>query len=240
MTVDSGQIQNHHQPYLVADRKDARYILLSEIVNKKVQTESGTTIGRLKDFVFKDGAHYAEVTSLIVGRSMGRPSLNIPWNNVVNVSTERTVVQDSTEGQFSEIKEDKEELLWDMVIDKRILDTKGFAVEVVYDIQLLMVNNKLFIVGADVSRQALMRRLGLRRIAKSLLENEPNRIIPWRYVQPIGPDLTSTKGDVKLTIAAEGLRDIHPEDAADILEELSRRKNTRLQRTRHQVCRQRP
>ena len=223
MTVNSGQIQDRHQNNSIADRKDARYILLSEIANKKVQTESGISIGRLKDLVFKDDPHYAEVISLIVGRSMGRPPLNIPWNSVINVGTERTVVQDPIEGQFLEINEDEDQLLlWDRIIDKRILDTKGFAVEVVYDIQLLLVDNKLFIVGADVGRQALMRRLGLRRLSKSLLENGSKRIIPWRYVQPIGPDLTSTKGDVKLTIAEEGLRDIHPEDAADILEELSR------------------
>jgi CBS domain-containing protein len=223
MTVNSGQIQDRVQNNAIADRKGARYILLSEIANKKVQTESGISIGRLKDLVFKDDPHYAEVTSLIVGRSMGRPPLNIPWNSVVNVGTERTVVQDPKDGQFLEVNEDEDQLLlWDRIIDKRILDTKGFAVEVVYDIQLLLVDNKLFIVGADVGRQALMRRLGLRRISKSLLEGGSKRIIPWRFVQPIGPDLTSTKGDVKLTIAEEGLRDIHPEDVADILEELSR------------------
>ena len=224
MTVNSGQIQDRHQDNSIADRKGARYILLSEIANKKVQTESGISIGRLKDLVFKDDPHYAEVTSLIVGRSMGRPPLNIPWNSVVNVGTERTVVQDPKDGQFLEVNEDEDQLLlWDRIIDKRILDTKGFAVEVVYDIELLLVDNKLFIVGADVGRQAVMRRLGLRRFAKSFLENGVSeRIIPWRYVQPIGPDLTSTKGDVKLTIAEEGLRDIHPEDVADILEELSR------------------
>jgi len=223
MAVNSGQVQNSHQINSIAKGKSAQYILLSEIANKKVQTESGISIGRLKDLVFKDDPHYAEVTSLIVGRSMGRTSLNIPWNSVVNVGTERTIVRDPVEGQFSEINEDDEDqlLLWDRIIDKRILDTKGFAVEVVYDIQLLLVDKKLFIVGADVGRQALMRRMGLLRISKSLLENGSKRIIPWRYVQPIGPDLTSTKGDVKLTIAAEGLRDIHPEDAADILEELS-------------------
>jgi Mg/Co/Ni transporter MgtE len=84
------------------------------------------------------------------------------------------------------------------------------------------VDNKLFIIGADVDRHALMRRLGLGRVAKSVLENGSKEdIIPWRYVQSIEADLTSTKGDVKLTIAKHGLRDIHPEDVADILEELN-------------------
>lgn len=41
-------------------------------------------------------------------------------------------------------------------------------------------------------------------------------------------DLTGTKGDVKLTITREGLKDIHPEDLADILEELSHEDRIRI------------
>jgi Mg/Co/Ni transporter MgtE len=47
-------------------------------------------------------------------------------------------------------------------------------------------------------------------------------LIPWKYVQPLGPDLTATKGSVKLTVAKSRLEEIHPEDMADILEELGR------------------
>jgi len=139
------------------------------------------------------------------------------------VGTEKTIVQDPPEGKYPEIKHNEDQLLLrDKILDKRILDIEGFDVEVVYDIQLLFVENKLFIVAADVGRHALMRRLGLGRVAKSVLGNGSKEdIIPWRYVQPLGGDLTGTKGDVKLTIAKEGLKDIHPEDVADILEELS-------------------
>jgi magnesium transporter len=223
MAVKSDQTRDRYQNNLLVKKEDARYLLLSQIVNKKVQTQTGTGIGKLKDFVFKDDPHYAEVTNLIVGRSLGRPSLSVPWSNVVSVGTEKTIVQDPPEGQYPEIKYEEDQLLLrDKILDKRILDIEGFDVEVVYDIRLLLVDNKLFIIGADVGRHALMRRLGLGRVAKSVLENGSKEdIIPWRYVQSIGADLTSTKGDVKLTIAKQGLRDIHPEDVADILEELS-------------------
>jgi sporulation protein YlmC with PRC-barrel domain len=106
-------------------------------------------------------------------------------------------------------------------LTKRILDIEGFDVEVVYDIQLLLVEKKLFIVAADVGRHALMRRIGLGRVAKSVLENHSKEdIIPWRYVQPLGADLTSTKGDVKLKVLKETLSNIHPVDLADIIEDL--------------------
>jgi CBS domain-containing protein len=203
--------------------KTARYLLLSEIVDKKVQTRTGVTIGRLKDVVFRDDPHYAEVTGLVVERLMGRPALNVPWSNVVDVTKEKTIVQDPPEGKYPEIARAEDLLLLrDKILDKKILDTKGFDVEIVYDAQLLFVENKLFVVGADVSRHALLRRLGLGTISKSLLgDGAKEDIIPWRYVQHLPADLTATKGDVKLTITREGLKDIHPEDLADILEELS-------------------
>jgi len=223
VSTKSSQIREYIQKASQGENKAARYLFLTEIVDKKVQTQSGITIGKLKDLVIRDDRHYAEVTSLIVERSLGRPPLDIAWSNVVSVTTEKTLVQDPPEGRYSEIKHGNDQLLLrDKILDKRILDTEGFDVEVVYDIQLLFVESKLFVVGADAGRHAFMRRLGFGRIVKSILENDSKEdIIPWRYVQPLPADLTGTKGDVKLTIAREGLKDIHPEDLADILEELS-------------------
>jgi len=223
MSANSNQIREYIQKTSLGGNKTARYLFLTEIVNKKVQTQSGVTIGKLKDLVIKDEPRYAEVLSLIVERSLGRPPWNVPWANVVEVTTEKTTVQDPPEGKYPEIKHSEEHLLLrDKVLDKRILDIEGFDVEVVYDIQLLFVEKKLFVVGADVGRHAFMRRLGFGRVAKSVLENGSKEdIIPWKYVQPLPADLTGTKGDVKLSITKEGLKDIHPEDLADILEELS-------------------
>ncbi len=208
---------------LLGLNKPPQYLLLSEIVNRKVQTQSGITIGKLRDLEFRDDPHYAEVTGLVIERSLGRPPYIISWSNVIEVSTKKSLVQDTSEGKYPEIKHGETHLLLrDEILDKRILDLEGFEVEVVYDIQLLFVGNKLFVVGADVGRHALLRRLGFGRVVKSVLENgSKGDIIPWRYVQPLPTDLSGTKGDVRLTITRERLNDIHPEDMADILEELS-------------------
>ena len=221
--MSSNQIREYIRKASLGGNNNTKYLMLSEIVNKKVQTKSGVTIGRLKDLVFKDDPRYAEVIGVIVERSLGRPPLNVPWTNVIDLSTAKTIVQDPPEGKYPEIKHGEEQLLLrDKVLDKRILDTEGFDVEVVYDIQLLLVKDKLFVVAADVDRHAMLRRLGFRRLAKSMHEISSDKdIIPWRYVQALPTDLTGTKGDVKLTITREGLKDIHPEDLADILEELS-------------------
>lgn len=223
MAVKSNQIREYVQKASLGENKSMRYLFLTRIVGKKVQTKDGVTLGDLKDLVIKDEGQYPEVVGLIVERSLGRPSWNVPWNHVVDVTTDKTVVDSPPEGKYPQLKHSEDMLfLRDKVLDKRILDIEGFDVEVVYDIQLLLVENKLFVVGADVGRHAFMRRLGFGRVAKSVLENGSREdIIPWRYVQPLPADLTGTKGDVKLNITREGLKDIHPADLADILEELS-------------------
>ncbi len=202
----------------------ARTFLLSEIIGWKVATTGGTKLGKLKDFAIKDDPNYAEVTLVVVGRPFGDPSLKIPWNSVVKVGTGEVVVRDPPGGGYAEMGAEEDLLLIrDEILDKRVLDTNGLAVEVVYDIELLLVENKLFIVAADSSRRALMRRLGFGRLSQGLPKDSGiEGFIPWKFVQPLGSDLTPTKGDVRLTVAKEKLGDVHPEDLADILEELNR------------------
>ena len=216
--------QSHYPSDLVGKKvpTDAKRLLLSEILDRRVRTESGAKLGHLKDVVFRDDPKYAEVTALIVGRSLGRLPLRVPWTDVIDVGKEETVVQDPKEN-YPELKDlDDQLVLRDKILDKRVLDLTGFDVEVVYDIRLIHVDKKLFITAADVSHSALLRRIHLGKFSKHLL-GDPSKedIIPYRYVQPLGADLTDTKGDVKLTITKDGLRDIHEEDVADILEELN-------------------
>lgn len=223
MSTRMDQIRDYVQRAALGENKNMRYLFLSEIIKKRVQTNDGVTLGKLQDLVIKDEGHYPEVTGLIVERSLGRPSWNVPWNHVVNVTKEKTIIDPPPDGKYPQFKHNEDQLLLrDKVLDKRILDIEGFDVEVVYDIQLLLVENKVFVVGADVGRDAFLRRLGLGRIVKSAFEKDFGKgIIPWRYVQPLPADLTSTKGDVKLSITKDGIKDIHPADLADILEELS-------------------
>jgi CBS domain-containing protein len=201
----------------------ARNFLVSEIIGVRVKAKSGAKLGKLKDFVFVDDPKYAEVTTLIIGRPFGDPSLKIPWGGVLEFGADGIMVQDPPGGKYPEVGPEEDLLLLkDKLLDKKILDTNGFAVEVVYDLQLLLVENKLFMVAADVSRGALMRRLGLGRFSRNVRRRgEMEDFIPWKYVQPLEV-LTPTKGFVKLTVAKDRLGEIHPEDVADILEELDR------------------
>jgi CBS domain-containing protein len=211
---------------LVKEIENTQYLLVSEVMDRKVKTEAGLTLGKLQDFIFVNDPKYAEVTDLVVRRPFGRAPLRVPWVRVRNLGQDGTVVMSLTGGaEYPSIENlDEVLLLRDKILDKRILDTRGLGVDVVYDIQLLKAGNKLFVVAAEVGRDARRRRLGVwGQLASSFSEGATlEERIPWRYVQAIGHELTGTKGDVKLTVTREALNDIPPQDAADILEELSR------------------
>jgi CBS domain-containing protein len=136
----------------------------------------------------------------------------------------RKVFIDIAEG--TAVKDFKSEpdriLVKDMILDKRIIDTDEYEVEVVYDIHLLHTEGRLFVVHVDVSKVGMLRRLRLGWLTRLLGfgVKEP-QLLPWRYVQALPSDIGRFKGDVKLTISWDKIADIHPADLADILEELS-------------------
>jgi hypothetical protein len=109
-----------------------------------------------------------------------------------------------------------------MILDKRIIDTDEYEVEAVHDIHLLYSEGWMFVVHVDVSNAGLLRRLHFGWLARLLYGDLKRlRLLPWRYVQPLPSDIGRFTGDVKLNVSRDKIRDIHPADLADILEELS-------------------
>jgi CBS domain-containing protein/sporulation protein YlmC with PRC-barrel domain len=194
---------------------------LSEIKEKKVLL-NGKKIGWLSDIVIVDADKAAEVTHIVVERPFGYPSLLIPWEKVVSINDVVTVAIESVEKYEGKPAENMV-LLRDHILDKKVLDLNGNEVEVVYDIKLVLRNNRLYVSDVDSSRYGLLRRIGLKGLANfiyGLAKKIRSDTIPWRYIERLPEQITSFKGDVKLKILKEKLSDIPPVDLADMLEEL--------------------
>jgi CBS domain-containing protein/sporulation protein YlmC with PRC-barrel domain len=201
--------------------KPEAMFFLSEVAGKKVILK-GKKIGRLADFIIVDGDKAAEVTHIVIERSFGYPSLLVPWAKVISMNDVITVDIESIE-QYEGKPAENMVLLQDHILDKKVLDLDGNEVEVVYDIQLVLRNNKLYVSAVDSSRYGLLRRIGLKRIANfiyGLASKIRKETIPWMYIEHLPEQITSFAGDVKLKILKEKLSDIPPVDMADILEEL--------------------
>jgi len=195
---------------------------LSEILGAKVLL-SGRKIGRLSDFVIIDGDAAAEVSHLWVSRPFGSPALVIPWEKVRGLTRKQVTVDIESVDRYVADAEKEYLLLKDKVLDKKVLDTEGREVEVVYDIKMAALAGKLYVTDVDLSRYGLFHRLGLKWFA-DLIYNIANRIkrqtLSWGYVQPLPPDISSFRGELRLKVLKETLSDMHPADLADIIEQL--------------------
>ena len=155
---------------------------LSEVMNAKVLLK-GKKIGKLLDLVIIEKDKVAEVTHIVVSRPFGYPSLMVPWDNVSSFSeNDITIDLDDVEKYACKIPEGFI-LLKDFILDKKILDMEDTDVEIVYDIKMVLVKNKLYITDVDPSKNARFRRLGLDKFA-NLIHKKHDK--SKRYLSP-GP-----------------------------------------------------
>jgi CBS domain-containing protein/sporulation protein YlmC with PRC-barrel domain len=197
-------------------------LFLSEILGARVIC-NGRKLGRLEDVIAVDQGKIAEITQLQIKPPFGDPAMLIPYAAVRSLSS-REVILDLADPKSCVREPAPEEILVsDYLFDKKVLDIEDREVEVVYDIRLLKRSGKLYVTDVDISRHGLLRRLGMTTLAKTLYARageEKKRLIPWSYVQALGPHLGSLQGELKLNILKEALSEIHPADLADIVEEL--------------------
>ncbi len=196
---------------------------LSEILGAKVILR-GKKVGTLSDFVIIDGDLVAEVSHLYISRPFGDPPLVIPWDKIRSIKKKEIIVDvESMDKYVADINQPRL-LLKDDILDKKVLDVEGKEIEVVYDIKMVMLNNKLYVTEVDLSPYGLMRRMGLKRLAdfiSNLGEALKGHTITWNYVEPLPAQIGSFEGNLRLKVLKERLLGMHPADAADVLEEMN-------------------
>ncbi|MDD4652219.1 MAG: CBS domain-containing protein [Methanothrix sp.] len=195
---------------------------LSDVLKAKI-TIGGKKIGKLSDLVIMDREKVAEVIHLVISRPFGNPSLVVPWEKIRLFETKEIAIDlDNVEKFACKIPEGFI-LLSDHIMDKKILDMEDNDVELVYDIKMVIKNNKLYVTDVDPASFARLRRLGLSWLADLFhkgIDRSEDKLIPWLYVQPLPMDLGSFTGNVKLKILKEKLNDLPPVDLVEILEDL--------------------
>ena len=196
--------------------------LLTDIIGVDVVL-NGKRIGKLSDIVVVDRDKVAEVTDIIVTRPFGNHSLIVPWPKVKSMTAKVIVIDLENVTKYEAEPPEGSILLKDHILDKKVLDMEDNIVEIVYDLKLMMKNNRLYVTYVDSDKHARLRRVGMRRLAEVMRKRAGETedvMIPWFYVQSMPTDLSSFKGDVRLKVLKEKLNDLPPVDLADILEEL--------------------
>jgi len=203
---------------------------LTQILGTRV-INHGHRIGKLGDVIIKENGKFPEVTEIYVVRRFGNPSLIIPLARVKYMSAREIVVDlENLEAYEGEPKDDVI-MLRDHILDKKVLDIEDREVEVVYDVKMVLRNNRLYVSDVDLSKYGLLRRMHLKLLADWIYKPKKKanqQILSWSYIQPLPSHLGRFKGDVKLNVLKEHLADVYPADVADILEELDREQRTMI------------
>jgi len=201
----------------------------SELQEKKVLDKHGRLAGKVQDIAVRVGQGLPRSEFLLVYRTRRgrRETAVVPWERVSSVTRGGlTLACEREEVWRGDVRG---EGLWlgRNLLDRQIVDLNGYKVVRVNDLRLAESNSHLTLTGVDVSQRALLRRLGLERMARAASRlgiDLPERTIPWSFVAP----LEVSQAGLRLTVTQSQLSEMHPTDIADILEQLDARQRGRL------------
>jgi len=197
-------------------------LYLSQVIGKPVYDATGEAFDTASDLVIYHGTEkFPRITGVLLSGDRSRLAI-IPWDAVAELSTAGVRLRVERRHLTPRPLQPDEILLRDNILDGQVVDIDDLKVVRVNDVELRQVGNEVRVVGADVGTRALLRRLGLEPFVCRALERvgRPlrSRVIPWNLVAVLGGTMTP----LKLSISREKLKDIHPADLADLLEELDR------------------
>lgn len=195
-------------------------LYLSRLINVPIADAESVALGVLGDVAVDLREPLPKLTGLWLRSDRSRLAI-IPWDFVAAVDPRQVRLRVARRFLQPRPLQPEEMLLAD-ILDSQVVDTDGLKVVRVNDLQLFQTNSDVRLVAADVGTLGLLRRLSLdrvvQRVARLIGRPLPDRVIPWKMVAAFGGPQTP----VKLSISRERLRDIHPADLAQLLEDLTR------------------
>lgn len=197
-------------------------IYMSAILGRPAYSRTlGTGMGKVWDVVAQVTELFPEVKGLVLrhrGRlvlypAAGQEYLDLLKHGQLKVDEHKILPLEPGPDDIS---------IRDTLWDKQIVDVEGAKVVRVNDVQLL-VGERQWVVHVDVGVSGLVRRLGyesaMRKAAQAFGKKFEDELISWKYVQPVS-HTQDTPGPVRLKVGAQRLRELHPGELADILEDL--------------------
>jgi CBS domain-containing protein/sporulation protein YlmC with PRC-barrel domain len=198
---------------------DFRFLNFSDLVDRPVCAgKIGDRIGRVDDIVFALAEPYPEAVGIFLEFGWGKPTQFVPWNRVVRIEDDAVFVKPNEGGApFPPFVDQPGWVLVEKhLMGRTILDIDGRQIEAVNDVQLVESRGRMVLVHVDVSFNGFLRRWGLGK-----LKLFKERLIGWKYVQPLNVEDAVQTDKVSLSVTRKQLLDLPGEDLADALEELS-------------------
>jgi magnesium transporter len=174
-------------------------------------------IGRVTDLVFTQAEPFPEAAGLYLDHGWGKPDEFVPWDKVLKIEDDAIFVQPAPGGAYPPFVDQPGWIMVDKhLMGRTILDIDGRRIEVVNDVRFLESHGRLLLVDVDLSFNGFLRRWGLGRVTRA-----GDKLVSWRYVQPLSLEDAIPTDRLKLSVTRSQLQDLPGEDLADALEELS-------------------
>ncbi len=198
---------------------------LSELLGRDVRDTKGAFAGKLNDvLIAPEGSAdpYPRVVALAVKRS-GLPLL-LPWQGHEDLAGNKIILQLPATTAYE--PKGVEIFLSRDVLDKQVIDTNGLRVVRVNDLEFARIGDDYRLVNVDIGGRGLLRRLGwedlFEHLADAFQRELPSRAIKFTDLEFI------PQGDLKVNVASDKLKELHPADIAEILEDMRPRDAGRL------------
>lgn len=197
---------------------DHQFVFFSELLDRRVSvTRAELKIGKLTDLVFRLTEPFPEAVGIFIGHGWGTPSEFVPWGRIMRIEANAIIVMPPESGDRYPPFVDQSGwiLVNEHLIGRTILDMDGRRVEVVNDVHLLQDQKRMILAHVDVSFNGFLRKWGL-----GFVRFGGDRLISWKYVQPLSIEDVTTSDQVSLSLTRKQMHELPSEDLADVLEEL--------------------
>jgi CBS domain-containing protein/sporulation protein YlmC with PRC-barrel domain len=193
-------------------------LFLASILDQPVEGKTGESIGKLEDLIVRIGDEpYPPIAGLVVRD--GRRHFFVPGGQLQAIDGVARLSSSTVDLQpFA--RRDGEVLLRKDVLDHQIIDITGRRIVRVNDVQIAGIDSVYRLVGVDVSPQALLRRLGPRRLSDRIVGRQ---IIDWNAAQYL-----ASAAPVQLKVSYDRLSELNPVDLARIVDALSYRESAEI------------
>ncbi|MEW5718021.1 MAG: CBS domain-containing protein [Chloroflexota bacterium] len=194
---------------------------LSELLGREVRDAKNSYIGTLDDVLISpetNGDPYPRIVALAVRGASAQPNL-LPWGGTEDLAGNKIILQRPPASEYQ--PKGNELFLNRDVMDKQVIDINGFRVVRVNDLELAKIGDDYRLVNVDIGLRGLLRRLGwedaFAHLTERLRRTLPSRSIRFNDLEFV------PRGDLKVSVARTKLRELHPADIAEILEDMSPR-----------------
>jgi sporulation protein YlmC with PRC-barrel domain len=150
---------------------------LSALLGARVTDRNGRPIGRVADLAVRPGSPHPTVSALVMSHARGRVA--IPWAELTELDSSGAQLR--TQGHVFGTVDPEAVLLGRDVLDTQIVDLAGRRLTRVADVELSMIDTGLRVTAVDVSPGAVIRRLGMRRLADRLAP----QMVAWERLHPL-------------------------------------------------------